>query len=122
MSASSERAISGVTSGSLRLGDMVTWRARHFGVRFTMTSRISEYEAPYRFVDEQIAGPFRRWWHEHRFEPLAEGTLMTDVAEFESPAGPLGRMVNAAVLTKYMTRLLQQRNDWLAAMLSSPTT
>jgi ligand-binding SRPBCC domain-containing protein len=120
MSASGERAIRGVTSGLLRLGDTVTWRARHFGVPFAMTSRISGYEAPYRFVDEQIAGPFRRWWHEHRFEPVPEGTLMTDVAEFESPAGPFGRMVNAAVLTKYMRRLLQQRNEWLASMLSSP--
>lgn len=120
MANSAERATGGVTSGAMRLGDMVTWRAKHFGIPFTMTSRISEYEAPCRFVDEQASGPFRRWWHEHRFEPVAEGTLMTDMVEFESPAGPLGRVVNGLVLTQYMTRLLRQRNEWLLGALSSP--
>jgi ligand-binding SRPBCC domain-containing protein len=115
MRASGERAIAGVTSGGLVLGDQVTWRAQHFGVRFTMTSRVSEYDAPHRFVDEQVSGPFRRWWHEHRFEPAAEGTLMTDLVEFASPAGLVGRVVDHLVLEAYMTRLLVQRNRWLVA-------
>jgi len=120
MSQSGERAVAGVTSGVMRLGDSVTWKARHFGVPITMTSVISEYDAPYRFVDEQRSGPFKRWWHEHRFEPTSGGTLMTDVVEFESPAGAVGRLVNALVLTRYMTTLLERRNAWLTDALSSP--
>lgn len=120
MSDSGERAISGVTSGVMRRGDSVTWRARHFGFPFTMTSVISHYDAPHRFVDEQESGPFRRWWHEHRFEPVAGGTRMTDVVEFESPAGAVGRFMNALVLTRYMTKLLEQRNAWLVDALSAP--
>lgn len=120
MSDSGERAVDGVRSGVMRLGDTVTWRARHFGIPFTMTSVISEYDAPSRFVDEQTSGPFRRWWHEHRFEGTPSGTLMTDVVEFESPAGSLGRIVNRLVLTSYMTRLLEQRNAWLVDALSGP--
>lgn len=120
MSASGERVIGGVASGVMHLGDTVTWRARHFGVPFTMTSVISDYSAPHRFVDEQTSGPFRRWWHEHRFGATAEGTRMTDVVEFESPAGPLGRVVNTLVLTRYMTELLRQRNAWLLEALSAP--
>ena len=85
-----------------------------------MTSVISQYDAPHRFVDEQESGPFRRWWHEHRFESVADGTLMTDVVEFESPAGAVGRFVNALVLTRYMTKLLEQRNAWLVDALSAP--
>ena len=120
MSDSGERAIAGVSSGVMRRGDAVTWRARHFGVPFTMTSVISEYDAPHRFVDEQESGPFRRWWHEHRFEPVAGGTLMTDVVEFEAPAGAVGRLVNVLVLTRYMTKLLERRNVWLRDALSDP--
>ncbi|MFI5624109.1 SRPBCC family protein [Nocardioides sp. NPDC051685] len=118
MSDSGERAVAGVTSGVMRLGDSVTWKARHFGLPITMTSVISEYDAPHRFVDAQRSGPFRRWWHEHRFEPTAGGTLMTDVVEFESPAGAVGRLVNVLVLTRYMTTLLERRNAWLADALS----
>lgn len=119
MKDSGERAVAGVTSGVLRLSDTVTWRARHFGLPFTMTSRISEHQAPDRFVDEQVAGPFRSWWHEHRFESRDGGTLMTDVAVFESPAGPLGRLANRLLLTRYLTQLLRQRNVWLVDALSS---
>jgi len=118
MSRSGERAVGGVTTGVMGLGDTVTWQARHFGVPFRMTSRISAHDAPGRFVDEQVAGPFRRWWHEHRFEPAPGGTLMTDTVEYASPAGPLGRLVDRVVLTRYMTRLLSTRNRWLAEALS----
>lgn len=119
MSDSGERAVAGVTSGVMRLGDSVTWKARHFGVPITMTSVISEYDAPIRFVDEQQSGPFRRWWHEHRFESIRNGTLMTDVVEFEAPAGLVGRLLNVLVLTRYMTTLLERRNAWLRDALSS---
>ena len=83
-----------------------------------MTSRISAYDAPSRFVDEQVSGPFRRWWHEHRFEPVNGGTQMTDRIEFEAPAGPIGRAINRLVLTGYMTRLIEQRNSWLVDALT----
>ena len=44
MSESKERAVAGVTTGRIGLGETVTWRARHFGVWFTMTSEISELD------------------------------------------------------------------------------
>jgi hypothetical protein len=53
MAESGERAIAGVTSGVMKLGDTVTWRARHFGITFRMTSAITEYQRPIRFVDER---------------------------------------------------------------------
>lgn len=118
MSRSGERIVGGVSSGSLEVGDSVTWRARHFGIPFTMTSRITEFVASCRFVDEQVSGPFAYWWHEHVFEERNDATLMTDTVEFASPVGPIGRLVDALVLTKYMERLLQERNRWLAEALS----
>ena len=41
-----ERAVGGVTSGTIGLGQTVTWRARRFGFWFAMTSRITALEAP----------------------------------------------------------------------------
>jgi hypothetical protein len=82
MHASGEQAIRGVTSGVMKLGDQVTWRACHLGIVFQMTSAITEYQAPSRFVDEQQHGPFRRWWHEHTFTTLANGqSQMTDLRD-----------------------------------------
>lgn len=83
-----------------------------------MTSRITAYDVPHRFVDEQVAGPFHRWWHGHSFEEAEGTTTMTHVVEFSSPLGPIGKAVDAGGVTRYLTRLLTQRNGWLTEALS----
>ncbi|HYY56831.1 MAG TPA: SRPBCC family protein [Pyrinomonadaceae bacterium] len=105
-----ERAIGGVTSGMMNLGDEVTWEARHFGVRQRLTSRITAMERPRMFVDEMQRGAFKSWHHTHLFEPREDGTLMIDDALYSSPLGPLGRVIDRLFLEKYMTRLLLVRN------------
>jgi ligand-binding SRPBCC domain-containing protein len=120
MAGSGERAIAGVTSGAMKLGDTVTWRARHFGTTFRMTSAITEYQRPIRFVDEQRRGPFRRWCHEHTFRPVPDGkTLTVDVVEFRSPLGWLAALVDRLVLARYMNHLVRQRNAWRKEALES---
>jgi ligand-binding SRPBCC domain-containing protein len=119
MARSGERAIGGLMSGRIGLGESVTWRARHFGISWRMTSTITAYERPTRFVDEQVRGPFRRWRHEHLFRAEGDGTLMTDVVEFEAPAGLLGKGVAAIVLRPYLMRLIARRNATLTGALEA---
>ena len=119
MAASGERAVGGVTSGKIGPGESVTWSARHFGVRWRMTSTISAYERPVRFVDEQVRGPFRSWRHEHRFEERAGGTRMTDVVDFAAPLGPLGDVVAVTVLRAYLRGLIVRRNAALKAAVEA---
>lgn len=119
MRRSGERAIGGVRSGRLGPGETVTWQARHFGIRWRMTSKISEYERPYRFTDEQISGPLRSWRHVHLFvasDPSA--TVMRDVIEFSAPAGVLGWLVAATILRPYLRRLVLRRNAYLRRALA----
>ena len=115
MANSREQTIGRVTSDLLGLGDEITWRARHFGVPWRLTSRITAFDRPNRFVDEQVRGPFHRFHHEHRFEPVDGGSRMTDIVEFEAPAGWLGHMVERLVLASYIRFLIEQRNRYLAA-------
>ncbi|MGG7507292.1 SRPBCC family protein [Plantibacter sp. YIM 135249] len=67
-----EQAVGGVTSGLIGDGEEVTWRARHFGVTWSMTSRITAFDAPRSFTDEQVRGPFRSFRHVHTFVPVPE--------------------------------------------------
>ncbi|WP_219469088.1 SRPBCC family protein [Nonomuraea rhizosphaerae] len=119
MRGSRERAVAGVTSGRLSLGDQVTWRARHFGLTWHLTSTISACTRPSYFVDEQVDGPFRHWRHEHTFELThagkgdTEATLMKDIVDFAAPAGPLGTVADSLVLRRYMTKLILLRNAHL---------
>ncbi len=112
---SRERAVGGVTSGLIGIGEQVTWKATHFRVPFTMTSRITEMTVPDRFVDEQISGPFRKFRHEHRFERDAGGTTMVDIIDFASPLGPIGRVVDRLGLKRYMAKIIRERNAFLKA-------
>lgn len=122
MGKSRERAIAGVTSGLIGLGEQVTWKATHFGVPFKMTSKVTEMTRPDRFVDEQVKGPFRQFHHEHRFERRGDCTLMIDIIDFTSPVGVIGRLVDQVVLERYMAKLIKERNVFLKSAAEAPAT
>jgi hypothetical protein len=110
---SRERAIGGVVEGQIQLGEFVTWQARHFGRTWTMTSVITEWDRPRRFVDEQHKGPFKYFRHEHRFVAVDNGTQMLDSVEFAAPFGPIGRLAERVVLDRYLRHLIGVRNAFL---------
>ncbi len=121
MRGSHERAVAGVTSGQIGLGESVTWRARHFGIPFTMTSRITALDRPHRFVDEQVRGPFRVFRHEHVFRTDGSVTVMVDTLTVGSPV--FGVLAEQLVLVPYLRRLIRQRNAHLvAAVAPTPPT
>ncbi len=121
MAGSGERAIGGVAAGRIGLGETVTWRARHFGVWFTMTVRITALDRPRRFVDEQVRGPFRLFRHEHRFDVVDGQTRMTDIITVGSPV--FGRLAERVVLVPYLRRLISARNRYLVtAAGAAPST
>lgn len=111
MRRSSERAVAGVVSGLIGLDETVTWRARHFGLWFEMTSRITELDPYRRFVDEQTTGPFQSFRHEHEFTWRQGHTEMVDIVHLASPILP--RSTEAMILLPYMRRLIRQRNAHL---------
>ena len=115
-----ERAIAGRTSGLLALGDEVTWRARHFGVWQTLTSRITAYERPAYFRDSMVRGAFARLDHEHYFAEDGRGrTVMRDVFAFAAPFGVLGRVAERLILTRYLRRFLEARNREIKVVAES---
>ncbi|MBS2963760.1 SRPBCC family protein [Actinocrinis puniceicyclus] len=120
MAKSAERAVGGVTAGRLKLGDCVTWRARHFAIWWRMTSKISACAPPEHFTDEQVVGPFKYWRHEHRFEADSRGgTVMRDEVDFEAPFGLLGAFAQVVVLRRYLIRLIRIRNQHIKTVTES---
>ncbi len=115
-----ERIVAGVMHGKLKLNDTVTFEARHFGLRMRLTSKITEYERPHRFVDEMVSGPFKSIWHEHRFDDAPDGTRMVDTFKFAAPLGPLGLVAERLFLKSYMGRLIQGRNAHIKQSAENP--
>jgi ligand-binding SRPBCC domain-containing protein len=106
-----EIAVNGVTSGLIELGEEVTWEATHLGVRQRLTARITVFRRPAHFRDSQVRGAFRRFDHDHYFEPCGEGaTLMRDEFDYESPLGLLGKLADNLFLNAYLRSFLNKRN------------
>ena len=105
-----EEAIAGRKTGLIEDGEFVTWQAKHFGITQYLTSKISNFNRPYIFRDEQTKGIFDYFRHDHIFESKEDKTIMTDVFEYLAPFGFLGRIADRWFLEKYMTNLLLRRN------------
>jgi ligand-binding SRPBCC domain-containing protein len=111
-----ERAVAGVTTGLLILGDEVTWRAKHLGLWQELASRITVFERPVHFRDSMVSGIFQRFDHDHFFTQHGNTTVMRDVFDFQSPLGILGRMADQLFLLRYLRSFLRTRNDTIKSV------
>jgi len=114
-----ETMVKGPDGGSFTEGSTVTWRARHFGIPFHLSSVVFDIDPPHRFCDRQIKGPFGNFHHEHVFAEHPQGTLMRDTITFRSPFGPIGALVDRIFMRNYMHRLISERNEVLAVSVEA---
>ncbi len=114
-----ERAVAGVTSGLIGMGEQMTWRAKHLGVWQEFTSKITAFERPHYFQDAMVQGAFRSFRHDHSFESIeATKTLMRDVLIFSAPFPVLGQMAEI-FLRPYLASFLRERNSLLKRVAES---
>lgn len=118
-SKTNEEVIAGVRSGLINKGETVTWKAKHFGITQTLTSEISDMNSPFMFEDKMLDGVFKKIQHQHIFEEESGKTIMKDIFVFELPFGIYGRLFNYLVLTNYMRRFLQERNQIIKRVAES---
>jgi len=104
-----EKIVDGTMSGLMNLNDTVTWTAKHLFKQRRLKIRITKFQHPEYFIDEQEAGDFKMMKHEHYFKPIENGTIMIDQFHFET-TGFIGKLVSRLYLEKYMTQLLKRRN------------
>src|SRR5829696_7905454 len=81
----------------MREGTLIDYKLRLFGVPLHWRARISSWEPPTGFVDEQVRGPYRLWEHAHRFHEMGHMTIVEDVVRYGLPFWPLGEVFHPLV-------------------------
>jgi ligand-binding SRPBCC domain-containing protein len=102
-----------VTRGpiDMRAGATIDYRLRVHGLPVSWRSEITAWEPPYRFVDVQVRGPYRRWRHEHTFVERGRRTLARDLVEYAVSGG---RLVNGLFVARDLRRIFEYRRRVLS--------
>ena len=63
------------------------------------------------FVDEQRVGPYKLWYHEHRFEPVEGGVKMTDRVTYSVGYGPIGWAMHKIWIRRKLKAIFDYRRQ-----------
>jgi hypothetical protein len=99
---------------ALQQGTVIDYRLRLRGIPVRWESQVTVWEPPYRFVDEQLRGPYRRWVHHHTFVESDGGTLARDHVDYAVPGGLLVRKL---LVERDLRKIFQYRQQKLREVL-----
>lgn len=94
----------------MRPGTLIDHRLRIRGVPVKWRSKITVWDPPSRFVDEQVRGPYRMWRHQHDFEESDGGTLVRDTVQY---AVPFDVLVHELLVRREVERIFAYRTESL---------
>jgi len=97
----------------MRVGTLIDYRMRIRGVPVSWRTRVTVWEPPRRFIDEQLRGPYRFWRHEHEFEAKDGGTLVHDVVRY---AVPFDFIAHPLFVRRDVERIFAYRQQQLSAL------
>ncbi|MEC8896259.1 MAG: SRPBCC family protein [Planctomycetota bacterium] len=94
----------------MKTGTLIDYKLRVRLLPIRWRSKITTWEPPHRFVDEQVRGPYRSWIHEHTFLEQDEGTLVRDRVEYAVWGGSL---INRLLVRPDLERIFSYRFEKL---------
>ena len=95
-------------------GTVIDYRLKLRGIPVRWQSQITVWEPPYRFVDEQLRGPYRKWVHRHTFIESNGGTLARDHVDYAVPGRVLVRKL---LVERDLRKIFQYRQQKLREVL-----
>jgi len=105
---------------AMSVGTLIDYRIGLWGLPLRWRTRIAAWNPPYFFADEQLEGPYKRWFHTHTFSSDGEGgTIMTDSVEFALPLEPLSLLARPLVEWQ-LRRIFTYRDHALREALGLP--
>ena len=98
---------------AMQAGAVIDYSIALYGLPMPWRTRIDVWEPGVRFVDRQVAGPYRWWRHEHLFEVVDGGTRIIDQVEY----APRAAMITSRLVQRDVGRIFAFRQGVLAELL-----
>lgn len=90
-------------------GTLIDYALKVRGIPFRWKSEIVRWTPPQEFTDCQVRGPYQLWEHQHQFEKLSNGTLMTDKITYRLPLGAIGSLFGKTLVAKDIDSIFAYR-------------
>lgn len=94
----------------MRVGALIDYKLRVRGIPIRWQTKITGWNPPESFIDEQLRGPYRLWRHTHTFVEKDGGTLCGDRVEYAVPGGAL---VNKFFVRRDVEKIFAYRGEVL---------
>jgi ligand-binding SRPBCC domain-containing protein len=104
---------------TMKEGALIDYTIAWLGVPVRWTTMITHYEPPYKFVDQQIKGPYSLWHHTHIFVEHDGTTEMTDEVRYVLPFGFLGDVAHALVVQRQLNDIFDYRARVIGEIFSA---
>jgi ligand-binding SRPBCC domain-containing protein len=92
-------------------GTLIDYQLKVHGIPMHWRTRIEEWKPGVQFVDTQLKGPYSRWHHNHRFESLQGGTLLSDRVLYRLPGGGMGSLMAGSKVRSDVRQIFEYRRE-----------
>jgi len=97
-------------------GSLLDYKIRLHMIPIKWRTEICVWEPPHRFVDQQLKGPYKKWYHEHTFVDKGEGiTSVIDNVHY-IPRG--GSLIHRLMVKPDLKRIFAYRQEKLNEVFS----
>jgi ligand-binding SRPBCC domain-containing protein len=100
-------------------GTLIDYQLKIYKIPIKWKTKIIAWEPPYRFIDAQLKGPYRKWIHEHKFEATDDRTKMTDTVEYAIPGGIFSPAINNLFVRRDIQKIFNFRESQLLTIFRS---
>jgi ligand-binding SRPBCC domain-containing protein len=95
-------------------GLLISYKVRPLmNIPFNWVTEITHVQDKAFFVDEQRVGPYKMWHHEHHFEEVPGGVMMTDILHYDVGMGFLGWIASKLFVDKRVREIFDYREKKL---------
>ncbi|MES2379830.1 MAG: SRPBCC family protein [Bacteroidota bacterium] len=90
-------------------GTLIDYQIKVNGIPFVWRTEISEWNPPFKFADQQLTGPYSKWYHEHFFEEKDGQTIMTDKVTYLSKGWIIAPLLHRLFVNKKVKQIFEHR-------------